>query len=130
MTREDIEQKWLVLGTDSKVGNRKGDLSAIAKELGLEHRNTVGEKGIGRLAIGVIGPQVLLLSRAKRVRESPKTVAVFVNWSLFEIPGVSLNENSSSSKGVRARCIAEQNYSRQHGGRGPAEPKAAAAYGG
>ena len=92
MTREDIEQKWLVLGTDSKVGDRKGDLSAIARELGLEHRNTVGEKGIGRLAIGVIGPQVLLLSRAKRVRESPKTVAVFVNWSLFEIPGVSLNE--------------------------------------
>ncbi len=92
MTREDIEQKWLVLGTDSKVGDRKGDLSAIAKELGLEHRNTVGEKGIGRLAIGVIGPQVLLLSRAKRVRESPKMVAVFVNWSLFELPGVSLNE--------------------------------------
>ena len=92
MTREDIEQKWLVLGTDSKVGNRKEDLSTIAEELGLEYRNTVGEKGIGRLAIGVIGPQVLLLSRAKRLRESPKTVAVFVNWSLFEIPGVSLNE--------------------------------------
>ena len=90
--REDIERKWLVLGTDSKVGDRKGDLSDIAEELGLERRNTVGEKGIGRLAIGVIGPQVLVLSRAKRVRESPETVAVFVNWSLFEIPGVSLNE--------------------------------------
>ena len=92
MTREDIEHKWLVLGTDSKVGDRKGELSEVAEELGLQRRNTVGEKGIGRLAIGVIGPQVLVLSRAKRVGESPETVAVFVNWSLFELPGVSLSD--------------------------------------
>ena len=92
MTREDVEQRWLVLGTDSKAAGRSAGMAEVADKLGLELRNTVGEKGIGRLAIAVIGPQVLLLSRAKRPDESHGPVAAFVNWSLFELPGVSLDE--------------------------------------
>ena len=92
MTREDIERRWLVLGTDSKAGGRSGGLADVAKQMGLESRNTVGEKGIGRLSIAVIGPQVLLLSHAKRVGETHGPVAAFINWSLFELPGVSLDE--------------------------------------
>lgn len=92
MTREDVERRWLVLGTDSKAAGRSAGLAEVAEKLGLEPRNTVGEKGIGRLAIAVIGPQVLLLSRAKRPDESFGPVAAFVNWSLFELPGVSLDE--------------------------------------
>lgn len=92
MTRDDIDHRWLVLGTESKVAGRSGGLAEVAKRLGLGNRNTVGEKGIGRLAIGVIGPQVLVLSRARRVEESHSTVSAFVNWSLFELPGVSLDE--------------------------------------
>ena len=92
MTREDVERRWLVLGTDSKAAGRSGGLAIVASKLGLEPRNTVGEKGIGRLAIAVIGPQVLLLSRAKRVGETHGPVAAFVNWSLFGLPGVSLDE--------------------------------------
>ena len=92
MTREDVERRWLVLGTDSKAVGRSAGLAEVAEKLGLELRNTVGEKGIGRLAIAVIGPQVLLLSRAKRPDESHGPVAAFVNWSLFELPGVSLDE--------------------------------------
>ncbi len=92
MTREDVERRWLVLGTDSKAAGGSAGLAEVAGKLGLELRNTVGEKGIGRLAIAVIGPQVLLLSRAKRPDESCGAVAAFVNWSLFELPGVSLDE--------------------------------------
>ena len=50
-------------------------------------RVTMGEKGIGRLAIGVIGNQVLILTRAERNGALDDLVAVFINWDLFEGPG-------------------------------------------
>ena len=92
MTKRDLEDKWLVIGTANKVGGSDRELSEIAEKLGLEKRKNVGEKGVGRLAIGVIGPQVLVISRARRLEKSQKTVAAFVNWSLFDIPDVSLDQ--------------------------------------
>ena len=92
MTKRDLEDKWLVIGTANKVSGRDGELSEIARTLGLEQRKNVGEKGIGRLAIGVIGPQVLVVSRARRLEKSHGAVAAFVNWSLFDIPDVSLDQ--------------------------------------
>ena len=91
MTPDDIIERWLVLGTDSKVGGG-GELDDIASALGLEARIPTGEKGIGRLAIAAIGPQVLLVTRARRSDGLHPTVVSFVNWSLFALPGISLDE--------------------------------------
>ena len=91
MTPDDIIERWLVLGTDSKVGGG-GELDAIASAMGLEARIPTGEKGIGRLAIAAIGPQVLLVTRARRSDGLHPTVVSFVNWSLFALPGISLDE--------------------------------------
>ncbi len=91
MTHEDIIERWLVLGTDSKVGGSE-ELDALASTMGLEARIPTGEKGIGRLAIAAIGPQVLLVSRARRPDGLHPTVVSFVNWSLFALPGISLDE--------------------------------------
>ena len=91
MTPDDIIERWLVLGTDSKVGGG-GELDAIASAMGLEARIPTGEKGIGRLAIAAIGPQVLLVTRARRADGLHPTVVSFVNWSLFALPGISLDE--------------------------------------
>ena len=66
MTPDDIIDRWLVLGTDSKVGGG-GELDAIASAMGLEPRIPTGEKGIGRLAIAAIGPQVLLVTRGETI---------------------------------------------------------------
>ena len=52
----------------------------------------MGEKGIGRLAIAAIGPQVLILSRAEREHELGDLLVSLIHWSLFEIPGVDLDE--------------------------------------
>src|SRR5687768_12993059 len=61
MTREDFEDKWLVLGTESKIGeNRKQQF----RPSGMSARSITGEKGIGRLAIALLGRQVLVLTRA------------------------------------------------------------------
>lgn len=91
MTVEDVIDRWLVLGTHSKVGGDK-DMTEVAVSLGMQERTPTGEKGIGRLAIGAIGPQVLLVTRARRSDGLHPAVAAFVNWSLFALPGIALDE--------------------------------------
>ena len=71
MTREDLENRWLTLGTESRVtANKKKKPEEIEKEWRgpkkLPPRVIMGEKGIGRLAIAVIAPITILMSRASR----------------------------------------------------------------
>ena len=91
MTPSDIVERWLVLGTDSKVGGST-ELDAVASAMGIAPRIATGEKGIGRLAIAAIGPQVLLVTRARRSDGLHPPVVSFVNWSLFALPGISLDQ--------------------------------------
>ncbi len=91
MTREDFETRWLTLGTESKIGE-KGGLHIPPVDPNKRQRPIMGEKGIGRLAIGVIGPQVLILSRAKRKEKLHDLVVAFIHWGLFEIPGIDLEQ--------------------------------------
>src|SRR6266487_3321501 len=51
MTREDFVDKWLVLGTESKVGDAA---QSQYRPDGMEMRPITGEKGIGRLAIALL----------------------------------------------------------------------------
>ena len=93
MTREDFEQRWLTLGTDSKVGS--ADLKPPPRDPTQPERPILGEKGIGRLAIAIIGPQVLVLTRANRRRKpSNSTIAAYLHWGLFELPGLNLEDIS------------------------------------
>ena len=91
MTMGDVIERWLVIGTDSKLDGG-AEMAGIASALGMQPRMPTGEKGIGRLAIAAIGPQVLLVTRARRPNGLHPTVASFVNWSLFELPGIALDE--------------------------------------
>jgi signal transduction histidine kinase len=88
MTREDFEGRWLTLGTDSKIG---ANLIQPPLSRGT-FRPTMGEKGIGRLAIGAIGPQVLVMTRAEHFGQECPLVVSFINWSAFSIPGLNLDE--------------------------------------
>lgn len=91
MTKEEFEDRWLTLGTESKLGYKKG-LTPPSKDPEKPDRPIMGEKGIGRLAIASIGPQVLVLTRAKRKEELHDLVVAFINWSLFELPGIDLDQ--------------------------------------
>lgn len=96
MTLDDFTNRWLTLGTDSKVANSltlKSPQIDPTKDL----RPSMGEKGIGRLAVSIIGSQVLVLTRAKRFDENNNPtlhdiVAAFINWKMFEIPGINIDE--------------------------------------
>ncbi|MEZ4829183.1 MAG: ATP-binding protein [Bacteroidia bacterium] len=90
MTRIDFESRWLTLGTESKFSNRK--TPPPPKDPNKPDRPIMGEKGIGRLAIASIGSQVLILTKAKRPDEDHKIVAALINWSIFELPGLDLDD--------------------------------------
>ena len=90
MTREEFETRWLTIGTESKFVNNKTLLPP--KDPNKSIRPVMGEKGIGRLAIASIGKQVLIITKAKQRKEKSKIVAVFINWELFELPGINLED--------------------------------------
>jgi signal transduction histidine kinase len=91
MTKDDFEDRWLTIGTESKLASVKG-IKPPPVDPTKKRRPITGEKGIGRLAIAVIGPQVLVLTRAKRDDKLHDLVAAFLHWGLFEAPGVNLEQ--------------------------------------
>ena len=90
MSREEFTERWLTIGTESKL-NAAG-LQPLQQNPGKKRRPMLGEKGIGRLAISTIGPQVLVLTRARRGNSLSDLTVAFVNWSLFECPGIDLED--------------------------------------
>ncbi len=91
MTPEEFENRWLVLGTESKYAPH-GKKAEAYRPKGKEERAIMGEKGIGRLAIALLGRQVLVLTRAERDGHLDELLMCFVHWGLFEISGVNLDE--------------------------------------
>lgn len=89
MTKEDFEGKWLVLGTESKTEANK---EPQFRPRGIKKRPITGEKGIGRLAIALLGRQVLVTTRALREDGLHDLVMALVHWGLFELPGLNLEE--------------------------------------
>lgn len=92
MTKDDVEKRWLTLGTESRLGaNRSEKFDTWTGPKNLPRRTIMGEKGIGRLAIAVIAPITLLLSRAVRSDGLHKLVVALVHWGLFEQPGLDIS---------------------------------------
>ena len=90
MTKEEFETRWLTIGTESKFANKKTTLPPVDNSKPI--RPIMGEKGIGRLAIASIGKQVLIISKAKLRNENYPIVVAFINWELFELPGINLED--------------------------------------
>jgi len=88
MSREDFVSRWLTIGTESKFDASQRPPGDPSKPL----RPMLGEKGIGRLAIATIGPQLLVLTRPKADDETSQLTAAFLNWGIFEWPGIDLDE--------------------------------------
>jgi signal transduction histidine kinase len=90
MTKDEFETRWLTIGTESKLVNKKTTLPPIDNSK--PARPIMGEKGIGRLAIASIGKQVLIISKAKLRDKNYPIVVAFINWELFELPGINLED--------------------------------------
>ncbi|MEP3277735.1 MAG: ATP-binding protein [Stappiaceae bacterium] len=91
MTPEEFENRWLVLGTESKFAPHGQKVEAYRPPNKTE-RAIMGEKGIGRLAIALLGRQVLILTRAARNGQLHDLLMCFIHWGLFEKSGINLDD--------------------------------------
>lgn len=73
MSLSDIENKWMVVGTNSKR-------SEIFSKPPF-NRRYVGEKGIGRFAVDKLGARLQIKTKEK---ENPEWLNVFINWDEYE----------------------------------------------
>ncbi len=85
MSRVDFEQRWLVIGTESKL---LAPVENEAERFGLEERPRQGEKGIGRLSAGFIAPIAFIVSK----KVDGNYVAAAIDWRLFENPFLSMED--------------------------------------
>jgi signal transduction histidine kinase len=92
MTLNDFTNKWLALGTESKLGLNKDPSKIWTGPKTLPYRPVLGEKGIGRLAIATIAPITFAMSRAVRESGGESIVASLVCWELFEVPGLNIDQ--------------------------------------
>lgn len=88
MSRQDFISRWLTIGTESKFDASQSPPEDPNKQ----PRPMLGEKGIGRLAIATIGPQLLVLTRPKKEGPASELTAAFLNWGIFEWPRIDLDE--------------------------------------
>jgi len=84
MSKEDFINKWLVVGTDSKVSdfNNQADHRTTLK------RPRQGQKGIGRLSCANLGSLLLLISKST----SAPFAAALIDWRIFENPFLMLQD--------------------------------------
>lgn len=85
MSATDFVDRWLVIGTESKVDGPPPDPPV---DFDGPARQRQGEKGIGRLSAAFLAPATLVLSR----EAGGPISAVLVDWRLFENPFLSLDE--------------------------------------
>ena len=77
MSKYDLENKWIVIGTESK----KNTSNIIPPEdrFGKELRVPLGEKGIGRLSVTYIGDHMLLITK----KQNGAYEILFMNWKIL-----------------------------------------------
>ncbi len=95
-TQEELINKWLVLATDSKQpGNeRPADWMKFASESQRQRLATskaFGQKGIGRLAIALLGTGTLVWTRWGEGAETQRTL-LLVPWAVFRHPHLTLDQ--------------------------------------
>lgn len=84
MTPQELLEKWLVIGTDSKK------TSTIMKKSRNKKRILMGEKGIGRLASAALGEQFCMFTKSLDSQWN----AIYLNWNIFENTDLFLDDVS------------------------------------
>lgn len=86
MRARDLFDRWLVIGTESKVSDLlptgPGDRN------GLRVRPRQGQKGIGRLSSAKLGSILLLVTKHR----TENYAAALIDWRMFENPYMNLSE--------------------------------------
>ncbi len=86
MSKDDVLNKWFVLGTDSKRDDRKK--LKEADMFGKLPRVSYGEKGIGRLSVAYLGNIMLMVTK----KVNSNYCVVLMDWGLLENYELYLDE--------------------------------------
>lgn len=78
MSKDDLLNKWIVLGTDSKA--RGARILTDKERFGLQSRIPMGEKGIGRLSVAYLGSPMLMLTK----KANQPMQMLFIDWRILE----------------------------------------------
>ena len=90
MEGNEFVDRWLTIATETSVKRKRAE-SRLPKST-KRARPVLGEKGIGRLAIATIAPQVLVLTRARSDGALSDLTAAFLNWRVFECHELNLQD--------------------------------------
>ena len=90
MQTDEFIDRWLTIATETSLQRKREQRRRRQPSRGA--RPILGEKGIGRLAIATIAPQVLVLTRALRDGVLTDLTAAFLNWRIFRFPGLNLQD--------------------------------------
>ena len=90
---EDLLQRWMVLATDSKHRAPADEwmLYANAEQQRRLERKAYGKKGIGRLAMALLGSGTLVWTRWGQADEMQRTL-LLVPWTVFKQGALSLDQ--------------------------------------
>lgn len=86
MSREDIMNKWIVIGTDNK--KREENIAPVQDRFGKKKRIPLGEKGIGRLSVTYLGNYMLMITK----KQHEPYQLLFMDWRVFENYDLYLDE--------------------------------------
>lgn len=103
MTGEDLEKRWIVLGTDSKV--RGPELLKDEERLGKPMRTPMGEKGIGRLSVAYLGNKMLMLTK----KPNKNCFALFMDWRILENYNLYLDDVNVPIKEILTSDFSKEN---------------------
>jgi signal transduction histidine kinase len=78
MSADELENKWLILGTDSKTRGKSPEKGE--ETLWKEPRPVMGEKGIGRLSVSYLGSPMLMLTK----KIGSPLQALYFDWRTLE----------------------------------------------
>jgi len=95
-TEEELLGKWLVLATDSKqqaLDSKSSwlEFATATQKKHLLHNKAFGKKGIGRLAIGLLGGATVVWTRWGKGPRAQRTL-MLVHWSVFRHPFLTLDD--------------------------------------
>ena len=90
METDEFVERWLTIATESSVERKRAERQRPRS--GKRARPVLGEKGIGRLAIATIAPQVLVLTRACSDGTLSDLTAAFLNWGVFRCRELNLQD--------------------------------------
>ncbi len=94
MSREEIEDRWIVIGSTSKKlpANEQRDSNASGKE----KRTCLGAKGIGQLSAAYLGSQMLMLTK----RIGHPCESLYFDWDVWDNLNLNLGDVDLTIKAV------------------------------